>query len=213
MANCYVLVYFPVRARAEHIRLMLEDLMLPYKMDIIPKENWRAYREATRGTAALPFGQLPILRYGEFTLAQSGAIARFLARKYDLYGSSEKEMAMCDMVYEEVRDIFEVYDTFVLDRQRTSKEKTFYSEMSQRLDNLEKVVQSQNATYSVSDRPTFADYWLEEQLDYLLRIKPSILDGRNALQRIYHNMRSRPNIEAYLKSDRRIDKPVPVDDA
>ncbi|GJD06853.1 Glutathione S-transferase P [Galdieria sulphuraria] len=177
MATCYKLVYFP--------------------MEIIPKENWRAYRDAAK----------------EFTLAQSGAIARFLARKYNLYGCSEKEMAMCDMVYETVRDIFEVYDAFILDSQRASKEKKFYMDISQRLNNLEKFVQYQNADYSVCNTPTFADYWLEEQLDYLLRIKSSILHGRNALQRVYHNMRSRPNIEAYLKSERRIDKPVPVDDA
>lgn len=173
MATLYVLVYFPVRARAEHIRLMLEDLKLPYKMEIIPKENWRTYREAAKGTAELPFGQLPVLRYGDLQLAQSGAIARYLARKYHLYGSNEKEKAMADMVYETVRDIFEVYDAFVLDPQRKTKENNFYADMYQRLDNLEKVVQRQNAVYSVSNEPTFADYWLEEQLDYLLRIKVS----------------------------------------
>ena len=36
----------------------------------------------------------------DLELPQSGAIMRYLARKYDLYGSNPKEAALIDMVYD-----------------------------------------------------------------------------------------------------------------
>lgn len=36
-----------------------------------------------------PFGQLPLLKDGEFEMGQSMAISRYLARKYGLDGSEE----------------------------------------------------------------------------------------------------------------------------
>jgi len=74
----YVLACFPVRARAEHIRLLLEDLKLPCEMESIPKE---AVTQPKILPNYLSFGQVKVLKYGNWVLAQSGASARFLARK------------------------------------------------------------------------------------------------------------------------------------
>ena len=46
--------------------------------------------------AAFPWDQIPILEIDGQVLAQSLAIARYLARKYDFIGESEFEAAKCD---------------------------------------------------------------------------------------------------------------------
>eukprot|EP00012_Vannella_robusta_P009001 CAMPEP_0206201722 /NCGR_PEP_ID=MMETSP0166-20121206/11729_1 /ASSEMBLY_ACC=CAM_ASM_000260 /TAXON_ID=95228 /ORGANISM="Vannella robusta, Strain DIVA3 518/3/11/1/6" /LENGTH=170 /DNA_ID=CAMNT_0053620475 /DNA_START=69 /DNA_END=581 /DNA_ORIENTATION=+ len=45
----------------------------------------------------LAFGQVPLLQDGDFNLVQSGTIARYLARKFDMYGD-EKTGAISDMI-------------------------------------------------------------------------------------------------------------------
>jgi glutathione S-transferase len=40
------------------------------------------------------FGQVPLLEIDGLNLVQTGAIVRYLARKYNLYGNNDKEATM-----------------------------------------------------------------------------------------------------------------------
>ena len=53
---------------------------------------------------ATVFGQLPVLEVDGVQLGQSMAIARYLARKYNLAGKTDLEMAQADMVVDCVQD-------------------------------------------------------------------------------------------------------------
>lgn len=54
--------------------------------------------------------KLPTLTVdGKFTLGQSKAIERYLAKKFGLSGSSDEEFAKVDMICEHVRDIKQKY--------------------------------------------------------------------------------------------------------
>lgn len=55
-------------------------------------------------STATPFGQLPILEIGDRTIAQSIAIARFLAKKFSLYGEDDLQQASADMVVDYVSE-------------------------------------------------------------------------------------------------------------
>jgi glutathione S-transferase len=54
---------------------------------------------------ATPFSQVPILEVDGQVLAQSNAIARYLARKYGLAGKDEWEQAQTDMYIENIHDL------------------------------------------------------------------------------------------------------------
>ena len=44
----------------------------------------------------MPWGQVPVLEFEGKVLAQSVTICRYLAKKYNLAGSTELEAAKCD---------------------------------------------------------------------------------------------------------------------
>ena len=56
--------------------------------------------------AYLPFGQLPYLVDGDVSLAQSGALIRYVARKGGLSGETDADFAKSEMLIEEMQDIF-----------------------------------------------------------------------------------------------------------
>merc|ERR1711973_409203 len=79
------LTYFDLRARAEPCRLLLaygglkyEDERIPPPWD--PASTWATVKPTT------PFGQLPLLKWGDEVICQSMACARFVAREVGLAG-------------------------------------------------------------------------------------------------------------------------------
>ena len=52
--------------------------------------------------AETPFGTMPVLFIDGKWLAQSGAINRYLAAKFNLLGDSDLSAAFCDMIWETV---------------------------------------------------------------------------------------------------------------
>jgi glutathione S-transferase len=79
-AQSLVLYDFPLSGHCHRVRLMLSLLGLPYRsilVDLPAREQ--------KGPAFLalnPFGQIPVLRDGELTIADSNAILVYLASKY-----------------------------------------------------------------------------------------------------------------------------------
>src|SRR5881394_1436203 len=88
------LTYFGIRARAEVIRLILEETGTPYRERRIGEAEWPALKPT------MPFEHLPIYEEGELLIPHSHAIYRYLARKHDLYGGNESERIRCDVVNE-----------------------------------------------------------------------------------------------------------------
>mmetsp|Transcript_36171 Transcript_36171/g.101921 ORF Transcript_36171/g.101921 Transcript_36171/m.101921 type:complete len:212 (+) Transcript_36171:91-726(+) len=76
------IVYFPARGRAELARLVLAAAGQDWEEEVVTGETMPALKESGR----LPFGQVPLLEDGNVTVSQSMAMARYLARKHDLYG-------------------------------------------------------------------------------------------------------------------------------
>ena len=112
------LVYFNTRGAAEPIRLLLsvtgeawEDLRYP--MGVAAKGFQLApefLKDQEAGRFAINMGALPILFVrdetgGETPVGQSHAIARFIAHRHNMMGSTTLERAHIDGLYECVRDI------------------------------------------------------------------------------------------------------------
>ena len=95
MVQKFKLMYFNLRGRAELARLILASAGQEYEDFRFEREQWPQHKGNT------PFGQAPVLEVTEdgktVQIAQSLAIARYLARKFGLYGKNETEMAEIDM--------------------------------------------------------------------------------------------------------------------
>lgn len=53
----------------------------------------------------MPYGHLPVLEVDGQQIAQSNAIARYLARKYGLVGADEWEAMQCDVLVDSLGDL------------------------------------------------------------------------------------------------------------
>jgi glutathione S-transferase len=103
------LIYFSSRGRAELIRLLLAEAGVEYEEEGVgPYHSTNKSQEfrALKDSGKLPFDALPLWQEPDgFTLAQSEAIVRYLARKHGRYGADLRESALCDMVMEGVKDL------------------------------------------------------------------------------------------------------------
>ena len=65
----------------------------------------------------MPLGAMPVLEYDGLVLAQSLTIARFLAKKAKLTGTTDEEAAKADMVVDTVVDYYDseykIYAAFI----------------------------------------------------------------------------------------------------
>merc|ERR1712058_50930 len=98
------LTYFDLRARGEPCRLLLaygglkyEDKRIPPPWD--PTSTWGTLKPST------PFGQLPLLQWGDEVICQSMACARFIAREVGLAGNNSMESAQVDEIIDVIQDL------------------------------------------------------------------------------------------------------------
>eukprot|EP00359_Climacostomum_virens_P000529 CAMPEP_0204900074 /NCGR_PEP_ID=MMETSP1397-20131031/2241_1 /ASSEMBLY_ACC=CAM_ASM_000891 /TAXON_ID=49980 /ORGANISM="Climacostomum Climacostomum virens, Strain Stock W-24" /LENGTH=211 /DNA_ID=CAMNT_0052068145 /DNA_START=57 /DNA_END=692 /DNA_ORIENTATION=- len=73
--------YFPLYARAETARIILKSKGVEYVENVITFEHWPSVKQS----GDYEFHQLPLLEIDGHKLVTSGAIERYLSRKYSLY--------------------------------------------------------------------------------------------------------------------------------
>merc|ERR1711971_1203854 len=100
------LTYFNLRARAETARLLLAYGGIQYE-DYRVRATFEHPGEWTEMKPTTPYGGLPLLEWDGVCIAQSMAIARFLAREVGLAGRNSLEAAQVDEVVDAVNDIFQ----------------------------------------------------------------------------------------------------------
>ncbi|XP_058788916.1 glutathione S-transferase-like [Phymastichus coffea] len=151
----YKLIYFNARGRAEHIRYVLAFAGVDYVDERISKERWPELKKS------MPFGQLPVLEVDGQRIAQSNAIARYLARKHGLVGADEWEAMQCDMLVDSLGDLrtellqFQKEDD--LFKKEEKKAKFVKETIPLFLNKFEKTI-AQNNGFAVGSTTTWADF-------------------------------------------------------
>ena len=193
-------IYFDIRARAEPIRLILEEMGIAYDDQRITDEEWSELRPTT------PFGWLPAYREGELEIWQSHAIYRHLARVHDLYGSSEEERIRCDVAEEALADLNTLIGRAPWRPDFHQARQDFIeSELSPVLDRLERFLLSnpRGSSFWVGSSLTFVDLVALAHLDCTGSMFPEAMSSHLTLQEFCDGLSQRPRIDAYLRSGRR----------
>jgi glutathione S-transferase len=194
-----VLTYFQFRGLGEPIRLLLEDLGLPYedrRVDLF-SDAWPAL------SPTLPFRQLPRLESDGLTLFQSHAILRHLARANGIAGDSEAERLRCDVGIEAARDVQQrLWDHFWSPGSDTAAAAEAFAagQLAQELGKLGGWLG--DAPYVGCERPLFADYFVLTVLDEAGAFFPAALERAPSLAAYRRRMHERPGIAAYIASGR-----------
>jgi len=95
IANSDITLYFLQASRSIRVAWLLEELSLPYKSIYFDRENNKAPAEF-KTESGNPLGKAPVLKDGDLTITESGAIVEYLIETYDeeqrLLGGEDLQM-------------------------------------------------------------------------------------------------------------------------
>ncbi|XP_055889864.1 glutathione S-transferase P 1-like isoform X2 [Biomphalaria glabrata] len=200
----YQLIYFNVRGRGEAIRTLLKDNGIDYE-EINCGNNWQK-----EWKPQMQFGQTPALRDNDFLLVQSNAILRHLARKHGLYGDTEEEAALIDMINDGVEDLRSKYVNLIYRNYENGKDE-YIADLPNQLQPFEKLLSSNGADRSgccVGTKRSFADYNLSDLLDVHVVLAPKCLEDFPTLKAYYQQYLARPGILEYRETEAFKQRPI-----
>lgn len=195
MSTSYELLYFPMRGRAEPIRLLFALANVAFTNTGVT--NWPEVKPKT------PLGQLPVLieRGGtsERQIAQSGAILRHLARVFDLYGADEAHKTQADFIAEtafEWRAKFAPVQFAQFFGTEQSVIDKYWADLPTSLALFDRLLGDHE--FFAGKSATFADVIVFDTLDGNLTAKPECLAGFPRLAAFVDRFRSLPTIAEYV---------------
>nr|AEY80028.1 glutathione S-transferase S1 [Laodelphax striatellus] len=189
----YKLIYFNARGRAEHIRFIFAYAGVEYTDHRIVKEKWPEIKRST------PFGMLPVLEVDGKAVCQSNAVARFLARQYNLAGKDEWEALQCDSLVDTLGDLKQVLWYYRSEQDPIKKEERRATLLKETipfyLKKFEKVI-SENGGFSVGNSITWTDFVFAVSLENF-----ELIFGKDSLEPYPHlrKLKERCSLSQALK--------------
>jgi glutathione S-transferase len=217
----YELYYWPgIQGRGEYVRLALEEAGAEY-VDVARGERGMAammkMMEARSGTP--PFAP-PFLKAGKLVIGQTANILLYLGSRHGLAPKGEAGKLRLNQLQLTVTDfVTEVHDThhplgpslYYEDQRGPAKKRTeeFWNErVPKYLGYFERLLESSGGAYLTGRRLTYIDlslFQIVEGLRYAFPKRMKAFERKiPGLVDLHDRVAARPNIKAYLESDRRI---------
>ena len=217
----YALYYWPdIQGRGEYIRLALEDAGADYDDVARSGKGMSAMMRMMEGNGDTPPFAPPFLKAGKLLIGQTANILLYLGARHGLAPKTEAGKLWVHQLQLTIADlVLESHDThhplgpslYYEDQRAPAKKRTdeFWKErVPKYLGYFEDLVAANGGTYITGRRLTYVDlslFQIVEGLRYAFpnRMKafeqdiPGLIDLRDRVA-------ARPNIKAYLASDRRI---------
>ncbi|XP_077999205.1 uncharacterized protein LOC144452069 [Glandiceps talaboti] len=198
----YVLTYFNVRARAEVSRLIFAAAGVDFEDVRVSREKWGDMKNSGK----FPFAALPILEVDGTTIAQSYAIARFLANEFGLAGKNDLEKAKVDMIADAFLDLFNQMAKLWFEKDEDKKKELREAYVTKSVPNtlaaLVKLLEANNGGngFFVGDSLTWADLAFLVQCDYYLdQLKEEdVLAPHKKLVALRERLVALPKLKTYL---------------
>nr|QWJ89653.1 glutathione S-transferase s3 [Sitophilus zeamais] len=194
MAPTYKLYYFDVAGRGEIIRYLFAYGNQSFEDIRIPKDQWPEHKKKT------PYGQLPVLEIDGQPVAQSYAIARYLAKKFNLVGKNDLEALKCDELVNTLEDLLQKGLKYFFENDPAQKEiqgKQFFDEaVPYYLEKFEAIV-SKNGGYTVGSQLTWSDFSFAVTLRELENRHPGLLKPYPALSGLVEKISNLPSVKAW----------------
>ena len=191
------LTYFNLRGRGEPARLLLayggikfEDCRLtPAFQD--PAE-WQKLKPST------PYGSLPLLDWDGTCIAQSMAVARFIARKVGLAGRNDLEAAQIDEIIDAINDLLNASAKVFFSKDEAEKKKFATETIPAGLANIEARLVSRGGQFLVGNAFSWADLHV---FDFCSNLPDkSCLDKLPKIKSLTERVGQIPNIKCWVES-------------
>uniref|UniRef100_A0AC34R578 Glutathione S-transferase n=2 Tax=Panagrolaimus sp. JU765 TaxID=591449 RepID=A0AC34R578_9BILA len=197
----YTLIGFPFRGLGETIRLMFHYSGVEFVDKRLTPEQWTAMKPLT------PYGQLPILEVDGKPLAQSGAIYRFLAKKFGMNGSDDWEAAQLDsliLMMDDFRNDCREFFGVITGTQKGDKAALFNRQFKPAADKyipaLERALHASGSGFFSKKGVSYVDFYVAEYVDTLNGFLPEFLVKHPALLDHSKRVHDLPQIQKYLST-------------
>jgi glutathione S-transferase len=200
--------YFDCRSRGQALRFALADAAPDFEDVRIPIAELAAFRrDAERPEIGGPFGSLPWLDWGGTRVAQTLAIAGFLARELDAEaGASSAEQAYRAMVTSAAHlDMQAPYSALLWlpaecpDERLLSGTRQLLRHLETKARQLESLLRERGLCFAGAS-PGVADFFVYESLSRACDVFGSafrrVLDGLPALHALFDAVEARPRVAA-----------------
>nr|ACE81252.1 glutathione S-transferase mu5 [Tigriopus japonicus] len=211
MSNPPVLCYWDIRGLAQPIRLLLEYTGTKFEDKQLvcgPGPNYdKSVWTNEKHRLGLDFPNLPYFIDGDRKITQSNAILRYIARKHNLLGQTEEEQMRVDIMAEQSMDFRNglvrlCYNTKSLTKVRM----IIWLPLVSKLDEFAKFLGDR--PWFAGESLTFVDFIMYELLDQHRVFAPKSSINPRKLVDYLNRFEKLPPIEAYMKSDRFMKRPL-----
>lgn len=216
MSGRPVLRYFDCRSRGQALRFALADLDVDFEDERVPTSALADFKRAVeRGEDGGPFGTLPVLRWGDVTVAQTLAVAGYLAVHLGLAEASAtpERRAHLDMITSAAHLDLQVPYSFVLwlpedcepERLR-AQANALWAQLSRGVTRLGRLLAADEGPFFGGETPAMADYFVYESMsrarDVFGNAFDSTLDEEGSLAGLVHALDTRPSLSRYRERGR-----------
>ncbi|KAK4325063.1 hypothetical protein Pmani_004334 [Petrolisthes manimaculis] len=192
------LVYFNVRGRAEIIRWICKQADIPLKDERFESEEWAEKKKTISG------GKVPVLLVKEYSLPQSLAIARFVAKKGGLVPENDLEAAFVDALADTLYEAMtEFYKTAMSEKSDEDKQKIWKEEWLPKtvvpiMDKLDKRLKDRE--WYVSDKMTWGDLAMALFFGDVKELQTDAFKNHAAIAAHTAKVRALPKIKSWLQT-------------
>jgi len=196
--NTYKLSYFNGRGLGEVSRLLFTAAGVPFTDNRVEQKDWPAFKPQT------PYGQMPVLEVNGKSYGQSGAIQRYLAREFGLFGSSEVEGLAIDGIVEAINDARKVFGEARQEKDEEAKKVKFaayfkdvWPAWGAKLTSI-LAANGEGKGFFVGSKLSLADIVIFNGLTFLQETDPTFLNSFPLLTAHIARIGAIPKIAAYI---------------
>jgi glutathione S-transferase len=192
----YKLYYFNGRGRAELARLIFAAAGQQYEDVRYAQDQWPAHK------GEFHFGQLPALEVDGTKVAQSAAIAHFLAVQFGLAGKTPVDTFKVHAMAETVRDLGEPLGKIMFEKDEERKKKLreeYETTLKNFLEKFESHLKGASGGFLVGGALSYADLALYNTLFNINNVLGrDVVASHPHLAKHYQAIAAHPHIAAYL---------------
>jgi glutathione S-transferase len=215
----YELYYWPsIQGRGEYVRLALEEAACDYA-DVARERGTGVMMKMMQAGGNPPFAP-PFLKAGKLVIGQTANILLYLGSRHGLAPKAEAGRLWLHQLQLTVTDfVLEIHDThhplgpslYYEDQKREAKkrnEEFWQQRVPKFMGYFERLSQDSNGSWLTGRRLTYIDlslFQLVDGLRYAFPNRMKVFERKiPGLVGLHSRVAARPNIKAYLESDRRI---------
>lgn len=202
----YKLSYFPLRGRAEAIRITFAVAGVEFDDILVNLEEWFT---KLKHSGLSPSGQLPILEVDGTVLTQSKAILSYLAKEFNLAPEGNLQQAQADSLAHVVNELETTLTEAYGEKDPERKEKAMKTATEEVIPDkcgyFEKILSANKNGFFIGEKFTYADIVVFTFLNsYFMKGKaegiPEGLKKFPSLSAWYERVRTQPKILEKLKN-------------